>query len=177
MPNTEDGLREAWSIVERTWRSTFSRAKQLPESVLHENVNGEWSFVETQRHLLFATDVWVRRSILDEPGAWHRLGMPPDLRTGQPDPGGAVSQWGIDVWATPSFDEILGVRAEYMGLMRDVVNDLTPDKLCQASAHNPPWISPATVIPMSVCLGVVIREEWEHHEFATRDLAVLEKRV
>jgi len=52
MPNTADGLREAWSIVERTWRSTFSRAKQLPESVLHENVNGEWSFVETQRHLL-----------------------------------------------------------------------------------------------------------------------------
>ena len=60
MPNTVDGLRKAWSIVERTWRSTFGRAKQLPESVLHENVNGEWSFVETQRHLLFVTDVWVR---------------------------------------------------------------------------------------------------------------------
>ena len=85
MPNTADGLREAWTIVERTWRSTFSHARQLPESLLHENVNGEWSFVETQRHLLFATDVWVRRSILDEPAAWHRLGMPPDLRTGQPD--------------------------------------------------------------------------------------------
>ena len=177
MPNTADGLREAWSIVERTWRSTFSRARQLPESRLHENVNGEWSFVETQRHLLFATDVWVRRSILDEPGAWHRLGMPPDLRTGQPDPSGVVSQWGIDVWATPSLDEVLDARDEYMDLMRDVVGDLTPDTLGQASAHNPPWIPSATDIPMSTCVAVVIREEWEHHDFATRDLAVLENQV
>ena len=176
IPKTADGLLEAWSVVERTWQSTFSRARQLPESVVHESVNGEWSFVETQRHLLFATDVWVRRSVLDEPGAWHRLGMPPDLRTGQPDPDGAVRQWGIDVWATPSLEEVLDVRVEYMGLVRDVVSDLTPDSLSQASAHNPPWITQATAIPMSDCLGVVIREEWEHHEFATRDLAVLEER-
>jgi hypothetical protein len=177
MPQTADGLREAWSIVERTWRSTFSRAKQLPEPVLHESVNGEWSFVETQRHLLFATDVWVRRSVVDDPAAWHRLGMPPDLRTGQPDPDGAVGEWGIDVWATPSLDEVLEVRVSYMDLVREVVTDLTPEKLSQASAHNPPWVPAAMAIPMRDCLGVVIREEWEHHEFATRDLAVLEKHV
>ena len=177
MPSTADGLREAWSIVEQTWQSTFSHARQLPEPLMHENVNGEWSFVETQRHLLFATDVWVRRSILDQPAAWHRLGMPPDLRTGQPDPSGVVSQWGIDIWATPSLDEVLGARDEYMDLMRDVVGDLTPDTLAQASAHNPPWIPSTTAIPMSTCLAVVIREEWEHHDFATRDLAVLEKHV
>ena len=177
LPTDADGLREAWAIVERTWRSTFGRARELPEPLSHESVNGEWSFVETQRHLLFVTDVWIRRSILDEPGAWHRLGMPPDHRTGQPAGGGDVGQWGIDVWATPSLDEVLGARDEYIGLMRDVVDDLMPDSLDRASAYNPPWIPPATAIPMSVCLGVVIREEWEHHEFATRDLAVLEKRV
>jgi hypothetical protein len=127
--------------------------------------------------LLFATDVWVRRSALDEPGAYHRLGMPPDLRTGHPDPDGNVSQWGIDVWAIPSVDEVLDVRAEYMSLVGDVVDELTTDKLNAASAHNPPWIPQTTVLPMSVCLGVVIREEWEHHEFATRDLAVLEKHL
>jgi hypothetical protein len=177
MPKTADGLREAWSIVERTWRSTFERARQLPESVLHENVNGEWSFVETQRHLLFATDVWIRRSVLDDPGAWHRLGMPPDLRTGQPDPDGVVGRWGIDVCATPSLDEVLDVRDQYLRLVRDVVDDLSPEKLGQPSAHNPPWVPPATAVPMSDCLGVVVREEWEHHGFATRDLALLEQRT
>jgi hypothetical protein len=30
---------------------------------------------------------------------------------------------------------------------------------------------------MSDCLTVVVREEWEHHEFATRDLTVLEQRT
>lgn len=177
MPKTPEGFRDAWLVVERAWRSTCSRAKTLPESALHESVNGEWSFVETQRHLLFATDVWVRRSVLDEPGAYHRLGMPPDLRTGQADPGGAVSQWGIDVWATPSLDEVLDARAEYMSLVREVVDDLTHDKLSQPSAHNPPWMPPDAVVPLSVCLRVVIREEWEHHGFATRDLAVLEKQL
>jgi hypothetical protein len=136
-------------------------------------VNGEWSFVETQRHLLFATDVWVRRSVLDDPGAYHRLGMPPDLRTGQPDPGGVLREWGIDVCATPSFDEVLRVRAEYMSLVGGVIKTLTPETLGRPSTHNPPWIPPETALPMGACLGVVIREEWEHHEFATRDLAIL----
>ena len=45
--------------------------------MLHERVGGEWSFVETQRHLLFAADVWLRRDALGAPDGWHRLGMPP----------------------------------------------------------------------------------------------------
>ncbi len=177
MPNTVDGVRVAWSVVERTWRSTFSRATQLPESVLHENVNGEWSFVETQRHLLFVTDVWVRRSVLDEPGAWHRLGMPPDHRTGQPAPGGDVGRWGIDVWATPSLAEVLDVRDEYMRFMRDFVGGLAPDQLGHALAHNPPWVPTSTAIPLRVGLQLVIREEWEHHDFAIRDLTRAEQQA
>ena len=176
MPNTADGLREAWTIVERTWRSTFSHARQLPESLLHESVNGEWSLVEPNGICCLRPMSGSDGAYLDEPGAWHRLGMPPDLRTGQPDPSGVVSQWGIDVWATPSLDEVLDARDEYMDLMRDVVGDLT-HMLGEASAHNPPWIPSATDIPMSRCVTVVIREEWEHHGFAVRDLAMLEKQV
>ena len=174
LPPTIEGVREAWSIVERTWRSTFDHVRQLPEAVAHERVNDEWSFVETQRHLLFATDVWVRRTVVDDPGAWHPLGMPPDLRTGQPDPKGAVREWGIDIWATPSLEEILAVRDEYLLLVRGVVDALTPDELARTSTHNPPWIPDTTALPKGACLGVVIREEWEHHGFARRDLALLE---
>lgn len=177
LPKTADGLREAWSIVERTWGATFNRARQLPEAALHESVNGEWSFIETQRHLLFATDVWIRRSVLDDPAAYHRLGMPPDLRTGRPDPDDDVSQWGIDVSATTSLTEVLETRAEYMRLVRDVIASLTADELNSASAHNPPWVPQTTVLPMSFCLDVVIGEEWAHHQFATRDLAIVEGRL
>ena len=32
----------------------------LPPDLLHERVDDEWSFIETLRHLVFATDAWVR---------------------------------------------------------------------------------------------------------------------
>ena len=51
-----DDFRAMWSTVEGLWAATVVRAEQLPEPVLHEGVDGEWSFVETLRHLVFITD-------------------------------------------------------------------------------------------------------------------------
>jgi len=42
---------------------TVERARLLPPDLLHESVDGEWSFIETLRHLVFATDSWIRRVI------------------------------------------------------------------------------------------------------------------
>ena len=177
IPITVERLPEAWAIIDRTWRVTFERARRLPEATLHERVADEWSFVETQRHLLFATDVWLRRQAVGDCDAWHRLGMPPDHRTGQPDPGGRLAAWGIDVDAVPSVDEILAVRGEYLRFIAAAIDDLSPDQLGRATTCNPPWIPPPTPVPMHTCFDVVIREEWEHHGFAVRDLAVLEARA
>src|SRR5215468_6926988 len=63
-PADADGFREAWAIIERAWPPTVERAKRLPPELLHERVEGEWSFIETLRHLVSATDAWVRRAIL-----------------------------------------------------------------------------------------------------------------
>src|SRR3954469_19125238 len=65
-PTDPDGFRTAWSIVERRWDETVARARRLPPERLHESVAGEWSFIETLRHLAFATDAWVRRAILGD---------------------------------------------------------------------------------------------------------------
>jgi hypothetical protein len=172
---TVEEARRAWAFIDKTWRSTFKRAAQLPEATLHERVDDEWSFVETQRHLLFATDVWLRRDALGDPDGWHRLGMPPDLRTGQPDADNPVERWGIDVLATPSYAEVLAVRGEYLHLVGDLVDRLTPGELRRPTSCSPPWIAATVQVPMSSCFGVVIREEWEHHRFAVRDLSVLER--
>jgi hypothetical protein len=177
IPTTVERLPEAWSIIDRTWRATFERAKQLPEAVLHESVDGEWSFVETQRHLLFATDVWLRRNAVGDCGAWHRLGMPPDHRTGQPDPDGGLARWGIDVFAVPSVDEILAVRDEYLRFIATLIDGLSPDELDGPTTCNPPWIPAPSPVPTRMCFDVVISEEWQHHGFAVRDLAVLEAKA
>ena len=66
-PADPAGFREAWDILERLWDGTVERARRLPSGLLHESVDGEWSFIETLRHLVFATDAWVRRAILGDP--------------------------------------------------------------------------------------------------------------
>ena len=63
------GLREAWSMVERLWAATTERALRMSEADQRERVGGEWSIVETLRHLVFATDCWLFRAIRLEPEA------------------------------------------------------------------------------------------------------------
>lgn len=51
-----EGLADAWAMIEGLWSRTVARARKLPDPVLHEQVDGEWSFVQTHRHLVLATD-------------------------------------------------------------------------------------------------------------------------
>ena len=60
---------DSWSMIEETWAATVTRARTLPEPLLDERVDDEWSFVETLRHLVMATDCWLRRMVkgIDHP--------------------------------------------------------------------------------------------------------------
>lgn len=68
--------RAMWDTIERLWSDTVARAERLPEAALHEQVDDEWSFVETLRHLVFIADSWASRTVLDQPMPYHRLGLP-----------------------------------------------------------------------------------------------------
>ncbi|MBO0703515.1 MAG: DinB family protein, partial [Candidatus Dormibacteraeota bacterium] len=68
-------LRDAWSAVEAGWAATIARARALPEPILHERVDGDWSLVETLRHLIFATDCWLLRAVRGEPYPYHPWGI------------------------------------------------------------------------------------------------------
>ena len=63
-----DAFRAAWAVDQEAWAETVERARRLPEEKLHERVDGEWSFIQTLRHLVFATDSWIRRAMLGDPG-------------------------------------------------------------------------------------------------------------
>ena len=77
-PADADGFRQAWDILERLWQQTVARARGMAPELLHERVDDEWSFIETLRHLVFATDAWVSRAILGQPSPWDPLGLPHD---------------------------------------------------------------------------------------------------
>jgi hypothetical protein len=98
-------------------------------------------------------------------------------RVGEPEPGVDVTPWGIDVFAKASSDEVLELRRGRLREVRDVIDRLVPEDLTRICDHNPAaGFPPPTIVPTRFCLDLVIGEEWAHHEFATRDLAVLESR-
>lgn len=109
-----------WDTIERVWSETVARARRLPEPARHEQVDDEWSFVETLRHLVFATDAWASRAVLDDPMPYDRLGYP---QSDYP-PADAVAI-GIDLDARPSFDEVMAVRADRMAVVLGIVDRLT----------------------------------------------------
>lgn len=170
MANTDD-FRAMWDTVERLWSETTARAQQLPEEALHERVDEEWSFAETLRHLVYITDSWASRTVLDEPAPFHRLGIPQTAYA----PADAAAL-GMDLDASPSFAEVMTVRSGRMALVRGLVDGLTDAELGRLCARSPAPGYPEELRSVGECLGVVMEEECEHHRFAVRDLVVLEAR-
>ncbi len=170
-PTTAEGFREAWDVNERLWESTVARARRLPPEMLHESVDGEWSLIQTLRHLAFATESWVGRCILGDPSPWHPLSLPWDQMAPRP---------GVphDRDARPSLDEALALRLEAMAMMRRVVDGLTDEQLDSRTEPlmGPGWPEEGETFPVRECLLVVLKEEWWHRMYAERDLAVLERR-
>lgn len=54
-----DGLRAAWAAIEATWEATLERVATMPAGTVEVSVAGEWTFAQTVRHLVMATDSWL----------------------------------------------------------------------------------------------------------------------
>jgi uncharacterized damage-inducible protein DinB len=167
-PDDADGFREAWAIVERLWEGTVARARTFPEAALHRSVNDEWSFIQTLRHLNFASNAWVGRMILGNASPWHPLDLPWDEA-----PGWDGIPW--DREAKPTLDEVLAIRRERQAMVRRVMESLTDEQLVSEVTRTEPGWPREENFPVKECLLIVLNEEWHHRLFAERDLTSLEK--
>ena len=166
---TASDYRAMWDTIENLWSQTVARAGRLPGPALHQRVDDEWSFVETLRHLVLATDKWACEMTLGKPVPYHRLGLP-GTATSAAD---AVAL-GIDLGADPSLAEVLEVRGTRMAMVRGITDGLTDDNLERECPGLPGPGYPDEAYTAGRCLNVIMREECEHHRYAVRDLAVLE---
>jgi DinB superfamily/Pentapeptide repeats (8 copies) len=162
-PNDGDGFREAWAILEQLWEGTMARAMTLPAQALHDNVDDEWSFIQTLRHLNFASAAWVGRMVLGDPSPWHPLDLPWDEA-----PGWDGIPW--DREAQPSLDEVLTVRRERQAMVRHLLETLTDDQLATKVTRSEPGWPQMENFPLKKCLLIVLNEEWQHRLYAERDL-------
>jgi uncharacterized damage-inducible protein DinB len=169
-PTTVDGFREGFALVERLWDGTVAWAGTLPEELLHASVDGEWSFVQTLRHLSFATGCWVDRMILGRPDPYRPTDLPWDEA-----PPGDWFHWERDV--PYDLDEVLAVRRERQAAVRELLAGLTDARLDEVvSAEGDGWPEAGMEEPVGQCLRVLLNEEWHHRLFAERDLDRLQQR-
>src|ERR1019366_6843632 len=71
-----EGLRVAWPMLKDLWAATTERASHLDDALKSRRVDGEWSFVEMLRHLIFATDCWLSRAIQLARHPYNLWGLP-----------------------------------------------------------------------------------------------------
>jgi hypothetical protein len=160
-----DGLRAAWAALERTWAATLERVAAMPAGTVDVSVGGEWSFAQTLRHLVLATDAWLGRAILEIEQPFHPIGL---AFAGAEDDGLDMS---IFTTVTPSYAQVLEVRAGRVAMVRDFLATVTPEVL--AATRKNPWAPESQETTLS-CLHVILEEEWEHHRYAVRDLDAIE---
>jgi hypothetical protein len=162
-----EDLRRGWDAIVALWEQTIVLADPLPESLRQQGVGEEWSLTETMRHLIFATDAWFGRAVQGQSAPYHPLGLVPAFF-------GDGSRLGLTTTATPTFDEVVSVRRDRMASVAQYLSSVTAEQLAAPRAANDdtgyPGPSKHTVID---CLHVVMDEEWNHHQYAIRDLAVL----
>lgn len=162
---TPDGLRAAWAALEHAWASALERAAAMPAGTVDVSVDGEWSFAQTVRHLVMATDAWLGGPVLGADEPFHPIGQPNvEYATDGNDPS-------IFVAATPPYANVLEVRADRVAMVRDFLATVTPQEL--AATRRGPWDAERAETTLS-CLHVILDEEWEHLRFALRDLDAIE---
>ena len=162
------GLREAWAAIERAWEASYDRVAALPAGTTELSVEGEWTYSQTLRHLVMATDGWLG-AILGEEHPFHPWGLAfTEIYEFVDD----AERLGLDHEATPTYDQVREVRADRVARVRAFLADVTPERLA-GPCTGPMWES-GEDLGVLRCFRVILNEECEHLRFAERDLDLLE---
>jgi uncharacterized damage-inducible protein DinB len=152
-------LREAWRQLRDGWAATVERVRSMPAGSENQGVDGEWSMVETLRHLVFVHESWFRRSVLGLTEPFTAFGLGPE-------------QAGLDRSARPSLAEVLAVRDRQAAELEAWLDGVTPEQLARTAPvpDDDRWPPYAKGRSVRSCVGVALDEEWAHHGFCVRDL-------
>jgi hypothetical protein len=136
-----------------------------PLELVDAHVADEWSLAQTLRHLVLATDAWLRGGIMQMEQPFHEIGQ---IFSGATEMGFDMSIFRADA---PAFEEILAVRAERQQLVTDFLATATPELL--AEERDNPWGGGVWHPSVGDCMRVILEEEWAHLRYIRRDLALL----
>jgi hypothetical protein len=82
----------------------------------------------------------------------------------------------VDLDATPSFQEVLDVRAGRVGMVRDFLTTLSDEVLVE-ERDAPRFVQSRPRFTVGECLSIIVNEEWHHHRYMVRDLDAIEAKT
>ncbi len=151
------GLASAFERSTELWSEVEAFASTLDPTLLNERVDGEWSYLETVRHLVFGTDAWINGILLGNPANFHPLGVPPAHANGMAA--------GLTLDAQPTLDEVMVARNDRRAMARSAFATASDESLTSLCAKSPTgdWT-------VAAALQVILYEDNAHRRYATRDL-------
>jgi hypothetical protein len=156
MPTDPADMRATWAALQAEWAATLALAESLPEPSLHESVGGEWSFVQTLRHVVFAIDKWFTVPILG--GSFDPIGLP--------NSGSADFPWpDLDQRLTPTFTEARDAHLDRVRRFGESLDSLDPSEY----GRNVDVLENGDE-PYLHCVHAVFDEAFWHNRYARRDL-------
>jgi uncharacterized damage-inducible protein DinB len=167
LPRTPEAYRAAWADLERLWGETVAKALTLDEDQLHESVDGEWSFIQTLRHLAYASDLWVFHVVQGVPDPYDPLDLPFDGYARFPNP------IAYERDARPPLADVLALRADRVARVRAFLEELTQEQIESTIEFESESWPFNEAFPVGPCLATVVNEEWHHRTYAERDLDAL----
>jgi hypothetical protein len=99
--------------------ATLERAAAMPAGTVDVSVGGEWSFAQTLRHLVLATDMWLGRAVLEIKRPFRPIGL---LCVSIEEDGMDMS---VFTTVTPPYAEVLLVRVGRIAMVRDFLATVT----------------------------------------------------
>jgi hypothetical protein len=161
-------LQQGFLQLRTEWAATLERLRPMAEGSEHQRVGGEWSAVETLRHLVFVHDSWFRRCCLGSTEPFTAIGLACEFVPDQ-------EEQGLDPAATPTLEQVLAVRDQQGAELERWLSAVAAGQLLApapvpAGGGWPPYARGKSVLE---CVHVVLDEEWAHHGFCARDLHLL----
>jgi hypothetical protein len=155
-PTSPADMRTAWSALDAEWNTAIDMVRARPEAAAHAQLNGEFSFVQTLRHLVFADDKWFTVPVLGEP--FHPSGLPNTGSLDFPFPG-------LDYTASPTFADALAVFDDRRTKVRAFLDTIT-----EADFDRPVDVLENGEHPLQECIYTLLEEGFWHLRYALRDL-------
>jgi hypothetical protein len=161
-------LRRGWALVWQQWTATIQRIEQLPPRLQRMQIAGEWSALETLRHLVFVADDWFGKTVLAEPDPYWPAGRVPTFLIEY------QSHAGIDPAADPDLAETLDRLHQRVAQFDRVVSEFTADDLAREcrSSLSAGDVGSVTVL---TCTQMMLDEFAAHRRYAERDLDALDQ--